>query len=92
MGDNNNGADYKIVGINLAIFVAYLVVSMVPNGIKNPSGAVVLFPIHVIACFIISLVCIFTPQYRSYAGQWFLSCFLVLLIGFSTCFLALAAK
>jgi len=92
MSNTDNKPDYKIVGINLAVFVLYLLLTFIPGGTKNPSGAVVLFPVHVALCFIVSLVCIFTPQYRKYAGQWFLSSFLVLLIGFSTCFLVLTTN
>jgi hypothetical protein len=65
----------KIVGINLAVFVGYTLLSLLTDGGFLFAG--VLMICQVIVCIILSV------HYRKWS--WFLGGLLVLIIGFSTC-------
>ncbi|GGA88782.1 hypothetical protein [Mucilaginibacter rubeus] len=64
----------KIVGINLAVFVGYTLLSLLTDG---DVVAGLLMVAQVIVCIILSL------YFRKWS--WFLGGLLVLVIGFSTC-------
>ena len=65
----------KIVGINLGVFVAYTLLSMLTDGGFLFAG--ILMIVHVFVCIILAL------YYRKWS--WVLGGLLVLIIGFSTC-------
>jgi hypothetical protein len=73
--DNKPRSGIKIVGLNLAIFVGYTLLSMLINGGLIFAGLLMIC--QVIVCSILSL------YYRKWS--WFLGGLLVLIIGFSTC-------
>ncbi|OOQ61059.1 hypothetical protein [Mucilaginibacter pedocola] len=68
-------ANYKVIGINVAIFAVYtLGCKLIYDDIFN---AIPVYAIHVLACFVLAII------YRQLV--WVLSGMLLLLIGFSTC-------
>lgn len=73
--DNKPPSGIKIVGLNLAIFVGYTLLSMLINGGLIFAGLLMIC--QVVVCSILSL------YYRKWS--WFLGGLLVLIIGFSTC-------
>ncbi|HEX8018851.1 hypothetical protein [Mucilaginibacter sp.] len=73
--DKKPPGDFKIVGLNLAIFVVYTSLTMLINGGLIFAGLLMIC--QVVVCSILAL------YYRKWS--WFLGGLLVLIIGFSTC-------
>ncbi|WP_413667190.1 hypothetical protein ACEN9X_22095 [Mucilaginibacter sp. Mucisp86] len=73
--DNKQPSGIKIVGLNLAVFVGYTLLSMLTSGGLIFAGLLMI--VQVVVCVTLSL------YFRKWS--WFLGGLLVLIIGFSTC-------
>lgn len=73
--DHKQPSGIKIIGLNLAVFVGYTLLSMLTNGGFIFAGLLMIA--QVVVCIILSL------YFRKWS--WFLGGLLVLIIGFSTC-------
>lgn len=84
-GPNKTGGDAKpngemtIVGINLLILVAYTLIFKLGAGSEGLLLDAFIIFIHVVVCIGMAI--------GKKSGFWLLSAFLVLVIGFSTCYL-----
>jgi hypothetical protein len=65
------------------------VVMRFAQGHGNQESGIILsaffIALHVIACFLVSFICLFVRRWKGFSGIWLLSGLLVLSIGFSTC-------
>ncbi len=79
--ENKNLVGFKIIGLNLLIFVVYVLLFLVG---KLAELALFLYFLHFFACIIVGAV-----KKNLY---WILSGVLIILIGFSTCIFLLNLK
>ena len=79
------GNNYWIVGFNLFAMVLYTIISRVTTGDDGFIYSAILIALHIILCFISSIVTVFVPSLKKTSSMWLLSALAVLLIGFSTC-------
>ncbi len=78
---------------NVVVLIIYTLLLRFTNN-DNESIIAVAFIIvfHFILCLIIGLICIAIPRSKAYGKGFLLSSLAVLLIGFSTCYLAYTIK
>ncbi|EHQ29411.1 hypothetical protein [Mucilaginibacter paludis] len=76
-----------IVGINLLGMLFYAALCNIPGS----NGIIVMWLVmigHVAVCFLVGIISAIMPEYRKNAMPWVLSAVLILIIGLSTCYLA----
>jgi hypothetical protein len=86
--DNRN---MVVVAINIAILVLYtLYIRLTSPGGESVLIVALLIAFHFLLCAVIGIICAAIVPAKKYTNSFLLSALAVLLIGFSTCYLAYA--
>lgn len=78
-----------IVGINLLVMLFYAALC----NIEGNNGIIVMWFImigHVGVCFLVGIIAAVMPEYRKNTLPWILSAIMILIIGLSTCYMAVS--
>ncbi len=65
----------KIIGINVLVYVVYLIIGLLT---KLPLGILLVLGLHFLVCFIAGLI--------TGKKSWYLSALVIFLLGFGTCY------
>ena len=93
-GNKNDSKVGWIVGVNLVVMAGYMILLKIPHVIDNNGrgldgrllGAMLFLALHIVICILTGCILACFKRFRMYFGAWILSAFLVLSIGFSTCY------
>lgn len=89
MAEEESNRNMIVVAINIAVLVAYTLLIRLTNGGGESILAVAfLIAFHFLLCAVIAIICAAIVPAKKYTKGFLLSALAVVLIGFSTCYLA----
>jgi len=91
MADEKSNRNMIVVAINIALLVIYTLYIRLtsPDG-ESILAVALLIAFHFLLCAVIGIICAAIVPAKKYMNAFLLSALLVVLIGFSTCYLAYA--